>query len=212
MLTFVNPLEKLAAIRLLEFLTERKPWHRSLWGVGVVLAMEEMFEACTALGQGHLSEASLKQMAHLLQHRVGVHPAFSSAEKLFLRQQVQQLPRADGPAHFAIRHFSEHISTDYLSRWASAVAAGKFAVEHFARNVAAHMLDAGFATQYLHDLVKDKLRDPAPITLPELCEALQAEMRARPRREFEVLLAFSKVPDFPNGIPSTWLKGPEVIA
>lgn len=56
MLTSVNPLERVAVARLLEFLSNRTPWHRSLWSIGVVLAMDELFESCSALRQGHLSE------------------------------------------------------------------------------------------------------------------------------------------------------------
>lgn len=99
----VNPIETLAVVRLLEFLSDRAPWYRSLWGIGVVLAMEELYEACTALRQGHLSEASIRRMASSLQKRVGKHPAFTDAERQFLRQQIHQVPRADGAAHFGIR-------------------------------------------------------------------------------------------------------------
>lgn len=212
MLTSVNPLEKVAVVRLLEFLLERRPWCRSLWGIGVVLAMEELYEACAAMRQGHLSEASIKRMASSLQKRVGVHPAFSEAEKLFLRQQVQQVPRADGATHFGIREFSNRVSTDYLTRWGVAVAAGKFTVEHFARSVAAHLLDAGFAGQYLHDFIKARLDAPEPISLAQLCDALQAEIVASPRREFEVLLAFTTIPVLLNGVPSSWLQGAAVTA
>lgn len=212
MLTSVNPLEKVAVVRLLEFLSERKPWCRSLWGIGVALAMEELYEACAVMRQGHLSEAAIKRMASSLQKRVGVHPAFTEAEKQFLRQQVQQVPRADGAAHFGIRDLSVRVSTDYLTRWGAAVAAGRFTVEHFARSVAAHLLDAGFAGQYLHDFIKARLDVAEPISLPQLCDALQAEMSASPRREFEVLLAFTTIPVLVNGVPSSWLQGAAVTA
>lgn len=206
MLKYVNPLENLAVVRLLEFLSEKKPWYRSLWGVGVVLAMEELYEACAAMRQGHLSEASIKRITTSLQKRVGVHPAFADNEKQFLRQQLQQVPRADGTAHFGVRELSIRVSTDYLKRWGAAVAAGNFTVEHFARSVAAYLLDAGFAGQYLRDFIKARLDEPHPISLQELCEALQAEMLANPRREFEVLLTFNTVPVLPNGVPSSWLQ------
>ncbi len=212
MLAIVNPVERLAVVRLLEFLSEQKPWYRSLWGVGVVLAMEELYEACAAMQQGHLSEAAIKRMASSLQKRIGVHPAFTDAEKQFLRHQVQQVPRAGGAAHFGIRQLSAHVSTDYLTRWGKAVADGQFAVEHFARNVAAYVLDAGFAGQYLHDFIKVLLDAPTPISLPHLCDALQAEMMASPRREFEVLLAFTTIPALPNGVPISWLQGAAITA
>ncbi|WP_229493729.1 integrase [Massilia arenae] len=211
MLAHVNPLENAAVVRLLEFLSDQRPWYRSLWGIGVVLAMDELYEGCAAMRQGHLSEASVKRVAVSLQKRVGAHPAFNEAEKALLRQQVQQIPRAEGASHFGIRELSAQVSSDYLSRWGRAVASGKFTVEHFARNVAAHLLDAGFAARYLHDFVKARLDSPARISLPELCEALQAEMRASPRREFNVLLAYTTKPDLLNGIPASWLRGAAVV-
>jgi hypothetical protein len=207
----VNPLEKSAVVRLLEFLSERKPWFRSLWGVGIVLAMEELYEACTALRQGHLSEAAIKRMASSLQKRAGVHPAFTEAEKQFLRQQLHHVPRAEGVAHFGLRELSVCISSDYLTRWSRAVAAGRFTVEHFARSVAAYLLDAGFSGQYLRDFIKARLDAPESITLPQLCDALQAEMFASPHREFEVLLAFTTIPATLNGVPPSWLRGVAVI-
>ncbi|TXH00041.1 MAG: integrase [Nevskiaceae bacterium] len=212
MLTIVNSRDGLAAWRLLEFLSDRTSWQRSLWGVGVVLAMEELFEACVASKQGHLSEGAIKRMASSLQRRVGVHPAFTDAEKQFLRQQVQQIPRADGPAHFGVRELSQRVATDYLARWGRAVAANNVAVEHFSRSVAAHLLDAGFSERYLYEFIRSKIEAPVAITLPELCDALQAELAASPRREFEVLLAFAEKPDMPNGVPSSWLRGRAITA
>lgn len=210
MLTSVNPLERIAVGRLLEFLSERMPWHRSLWGVGVVLAMEELYEACVAMQQGHLSEAAIKRMASSIQRRVGMHPGFSNAEKQFLRQQVQHVPRAEGAAHFGVRDLSVRVASNYLTRWGQAVAAGRFTVEHFARSVTAYLLDTGFAGQYLHDFIKARLSAPEQISLPQLCEALQAEILASPRREFEVLLALNSIPEVPNGVPSSWLQGTAV--
>lgn len=207
MLKQVNSRDGIAAWRLLEFLSERTPWQRSLWGVGVVLAMEELFEACVASKQGHLSEGSIKRMASTLQKHVGVHPAFTDPEKLFLRQQVQQIPKPDGAAHFGLRELSERVSKDYLARWGATVAARDVEVEHFARCVAAHLLDAGFSGAYLHTFIKSKVDAPEAITLPQLCEELQGELVASPRREFEVLLAFAETPEMPNGVPIDWLSG-----
>lgn len=212
MLRSVNPLERVAVGRLLELLSDTVPWNRSLWDIGVVLAMEELFEACEAMRQGHLSEASIKRIASSLQRRVGVHPAFSEAEKAFLREQVKQVPRADGAAHFGIRELSSRVARDYLVRWRQAVEDGRYSVEHFARSVSAHLLDAGFAPQYLNDLIRTRLGGAQSISLADLCEELSAQMIASPPRTFEVLLAFTSVPEFPNGVPLDWLQGPQVPA
>lgn len=212
MLNFVNQQDNVAVLRLLEFLIDRKPWSRSLWGIGVILAMDEFYEACTASKQGHLSEGAIRRMACLLQRRVGQHPAFSKDERRFLQQQIEAVPRPDGATHFAIRELSTRVAYDYLERWGKVVAAGRFNVEHFARSVAAHLLDAGFAAPHLHNFIKGLLDSPQENTLSQICDALQAEMRGCPRRDFEVLLAFSSIPSMVNGIPPSWLQGAAVTA
>ncbi|MCC6561431.1 MAG: integrase, partial [Xanthomonadales bacterium] len=128
MLNAVNSLDRLAVGRLQEFLSERVPWHRSLWGVGVILAMDELGEACVAKRAGHLSEAAVQRMASTLQTRVGQHPAFAETEKKFLQQQLKSVPRADGVAHLGLQELSGRVASDYLSRWSRAVAAGHFHV------------------------------------------------------------------------------------
>lgn len=205
MLTSVNPLERIAVGRLQEFLAERVPWHRSLWGVGVILAMDELAEACVARREGHLSEPAVLRMAGALQARIGKHPVFADTEKKFLQQQLKSVPRAGGVSHFGIRELSERVASDYLTRWGRAVTAGNFNVEHISRSVAAFLLDAGFSAQYLHGFIKARLEAPEDISLPQLCDALHAETLTSRRREFEVLLAFKTMPQTINGVPSTWL-------
>ncbi|MGY6240220.1 integrase (plasmid) [Burkholderia ambifaria] len=207
MFNLVNQPERIALARLVEFFSDRKHWYRSLWGIGTMLSMEELFEACSVMRHGHLSEGSVKRIASSLQKRVGVHPAFTAEEKQFLRDQVQQVPRAEGVAHFAIRELSERVSTDYLARWAAAVARGEFRAEHFARHVGAHLLDMGFSSQHLRALIAGKNDAPEPVTLAELCEELQGIVRTSVPREFEVLLAFRVAPRARSGSPTVWLTG-----
>lgn len=168
--------------------------------------MEELHEGCAMLRQGHLSEGSIKRMSSTLIKRVGTDLAFRIEEKQFLQQQITQIPRADGAAHHGLKQLAKRVSSDYLDRWARIVATGTYPMELFARSVAAHLLDAGFSEQHLHDLVKSHLNSTPAISLAELCEALQAELVQQPRREFEVLVAFSKAPEFPNGVPAEWLQ------
>lgn len=212
MLQAVNPQDPIAAWRLLEFLSERTPWQRSLWGVGVVLAMDELYEACVVSKQGHLSDGAIKRIASSLQKRVGQHPAFSDLEKQHLRNLIQQIPRPESPAHFGIRDLSSRVSADYLTRWGRAIARSPVAVESFSRSVASYLLDSGFSTTHLYALVRSKIDAPERVTLSDLCEELQAELIASPVREFEVLLAYSQTPDMPNGLPSDWLRGNSITA
>lgn len=210
MIPAVNPFENLAVVRLLEFLSDRSPWNRSLWGIGVVLALDELYEACTMMAHGHLSEPSVKRIMASLNKRVGQHPGFTGPEKRLLNQHLQQVPRPDSVAHYMIRQISGIVSADYLGRWARVVATGNFNVELFARSVAGHLLDAGFSGQYLRDFINARLPHMVPFSLAQLCSELQEEMTASPLRDIEVMLAFGAVPRMRSGVPPTWLRGPAV--
>lgn len=211
MLKVVNEGDRCAVARLLELLVDHKPWHRSLWGVGIVLAMDELREACAATRQGLLSDGAVKRIASSLQKRVGVHPALSAQERQFLQQQLQQVPRVESVAHFGIAELSRHIETDCLVRWGRAAGAVTVSSERFARGVASHLLDAGFSGRYMHGVIREHLDGDNRVTLAELCNALQARMDANPCREFEVLIALASMPELPGGVPSTWLRGAAVI-
>lgn len=207
----VNSLENLAVVRLLEFLSDLSPWNRSLWGIGVVLALDELYEGCAVMAQGHLSEASIKRVISSLNKRVGLHPGFTGAEKRLLNQHLQQVPRPDSVAHYTIRQISSIVSADYLARWGRVVASGNFNVELFARSVAGHLLDAGFSGQYLRGFINTRIQGAIPFSLAQLCHDLQQEMTASPPRDFEVLLSFGAIPRLRNGVPSSWLQGPTII-
>jgi hypothetical protein len=207
MLNPVNARDTLAVGRLLEFVAPSPPWNRSLWSIGLVLGLRELHEACTAIRGGMLSEPSAKQMCTALMRRIGREPALSADEKTFLRLQISSVPRADGPAHFALAQMADLIETDYLNRCAQVTSAANFAVEHFARNVAAHLLDLGFSPKHLHKLIRAHLGSQTPVTLADLCEDLHAEVARSPLRAFEVLIAFSKFPKMNQGVPPEWLKG-----
>jgi hypothetical protein len=211
MVMFVNPLENLAVVRLLEFLSERSPWNRSLWGIGVVLALDELYEACSVMAQGHLSEASVRRVTSSLNKRVGLHPGFTGAEKRLLNQHLQQVPRPNSVGHYTIRQISSIVSVNYLTRWAKVVASGNFTIELFARSVAGHLLDAGFSAQYLHHFINARIHGAPSYSLTQLCNDLQQEMINSPPREIEVLLAFKTIPRLIRGMPSSWLQGRAVI-
>lgn len=212
MLTEVNPQDRAAVLRLQEFLSGRGPWFRSLWGIGVLLAIDELHEACAMLRQGHLSEPSVKRMAGSLHKRVGQDPAFSDVEKQFLNQQIQQIPRAEGVTHYGLRHLSSHISTDYLKRWGAVVANGQYSVERYARSVSTFLLDEGLSGEYLHELIGKLIRSADKVSIGDVCEELNVALKNNPARDFEVLLALNSVPNLTKSTSAEWLNGASVTA
>lgn len=209
MLKAVNKADEFAAGRLVELLSPHPAWHRSLWSVGLVLMLEELCEASRAHRSGTLSEGSVKRLIGNLIRMAGKDPALSNHEKAFLREQIKEVPRPEGAKWAAILQFGERIKADYLRRWARVCGAGQLSPERFARSIAAHLLDRGFSSAYLHKLTKDRLyADDAQVTLQDLCKELDEVTTANPVTEFEVLVAFG-----PSGMPVTnfptdWLRPP----
>lgn len=205
-------MDKDAAIfRLLEFLSDRAPWHRCLWGIGTVLAIEEFYEACGILRHGHLSEESVKRMASSLQKRIGVHPAISASERAFLNERIKGIPRAEGADYYAIGELGALVREQYLKRWA-AVRESDITVEKFSRHVAAYLLDEGFSAQYMYEFIRNLRNSHSNLSLSDLCEALHEEVNLRRRQDYEVLVAFRTVPKLSNGDHVSLLHGSEVVS
>lgn len=146
--------------------------------------------------------------------RAGQDPAISEQERQFLRKQLTSVPRAMSLQHYATHEVGARIDANYLERWSAAIGASHKPprVELFARSIASHLLDAGFSGQYMHRFIKNKLNEAGQFSLAQLCEALHAEMVSNPQRKFEVLLAYSALPRFPNGIPDSWRQGAQTTA
>ena len=109
MLNSVNPIDRIAAARLLEFLGPSPPWHRSLWNIGVVLELRELYEACEAASNSILSDKSVQRLVSSLLRKAGKDPALTREEKAHLREQLQQpkVPRIGSAQHHTIRRMAD---------------------------------------------------------------------------------------------------------
>lgn len=212
MLRPINHKEELAASRLLELCGANPQWYRSLWGVGIELSLHELIEACDAMRAGTLSDTSVKRLAKSIQRMAGEDPALTSKEKSTLNERLRDVPRPGGEAYYAICHLCHGIQENYLKRWADVVHSGaRHSAERFAKSLAAHLLDKGFSSAYLHQSIKAKLyEDAQEITLAELCEELQSLERTTPVRKFGVLVAFEHPPRLAGGFAHGWLNAAEI--
>ncbi|MFT3804786.1 MAG: integrase [Burkholderiaceae bacterium] len=210
MLNPVNPIDHTAAARLLEFLGPSPPWNRSLWNIGLVLELHELHEACEAFRNSILSEKSVCRLVSSFLRKAGKDPVLTREEKAHLREQLQQPkpPHVGSAQHHAIRQMADRLQRDYLMRWAQIVRGEpNYGLENFARSVAAHLLDHGFSRAHLQETVRAALRTSDSVTLAEICEQLQAEIRTNQSRQFEVLIGFQKSPRHPGGYPRGWMNG-----
>lgn len=191
----VNSNEKKSAYRLLEFFSKNTPWHRSLWGVGLPLAVYELYEAYTVMQQGHLSEGSINRMVSSLLKRFGQNPCVSQAEKQHLRILLHTPIRANSIEHYGLKSLADTISEDYLSRWEQHTSSfPNFSVELFSREVAAYLLDLGFSEQFLYHITINSIHSSDQFSLTNLCNTLQEAVLNNEPKEFKALLAFKKIP------------------
>lgn len=134
--------------RLGEFFAHRSPWHRRLWSVGTVLAIQEVIEYAEACLNGAMANTEgLKYVTATAKREVERDPgaaplkteivsclgqldvASSSKIPLAVRDELDQLVR--------------RLEPEYLGNWCTA--ATEPPVEFAARALASHLLDLGFS-------------------------------------------------------------------
>ena len=121
----VNEFENHVAARLLDFFGNRTAWHRKLWNIGLMLTLQEVSEAISAVRAGVLSEAALGFLANSAHKTVGTDPGAGTPER---RQVIQSALRGkhsvDGLDHTVIVQAEAALRSQYLAQLASAPHAG----------------------------------------------------------------------------------------
>lgn len=219
----VNICEQLICARVLDFFSSRTHWNRGLWNVGTILAIREVLEAAEAQRDGHLSEKTIKGVIttaiRLAQQDPGMGTAQERATLLGLLT-INGEPRDElqfqGLEYEAITEIVNQSAGTYLQRWSEAFAAGQQLPlpERTARAVAAHMLDAGFHSDFLHRWWTRQIRGGADIdALSDVLQKASALVN-RSEQEFTVLVAFPSPLIPPNGLlpPESWVNATDVTA
>lgn len=206
MLTAVNPVDEIAAARLVELLDPNTPWNRSLWSLSTVLTLREILEAAEANRAGILSDESVKRLGGVALRTIGKDPGVLDSEKQVLNDALKAAPRYDGLDYHTIAQLAGSIDAEYFPRWAAAFARTSVPQpERAARSIAAHLLDHGFSGEFLHTWWTDRLyKDSRQLTLAQVCELAHGELACRPLSDFEVVVAFKNAPRSASGFPLDW--------
>lgn len=200
--------------RLADFFTEEAiQWPRRLWDVGSVLALEEMCEIGAWEAHGVLSPSAADWQRKELIRIIG--PDVGLGERELRRELTQvlsgRLPEPS-PARRRLEQLVQHARDGYLERWKNALEVGPTPkVERLSRTVAAHLLDLGYSQAFLGGVVADLRRRSA--TAEESLQAA-AELARRPQMDYEVIVAFAKVPQrdtLTQGVPA-WRDKSEIAA
>jgi hypothetical protein len=159
MISPVNHYEQLVCARILDFLSSKTHWNRGLWNVGTILALQEVLEASEAQRNGHLSEKTIRAATstaiRLSEQDPGLGTDQERATLVGLLKSNGE-PRDDllyeGLEYEAIAELVQQATAIYLQNWSRVLGAGQQLPlpERTARAIAAHMLDAGFHSDFLH--------------------------------------------------------------
>jgi hypothetical protein len=219
MISEVNAYEQLICARLFDYFSSRTHWNRALWGAGTILALWEVLEASEAQDQGHLdktAKGAIVTALRLLQDDPGMgtpqeRQTLSGLLK-FDGQPRSELP-FQGLEYEAIKETIERCTPVYLERWSRAIATDRPPAERTSRAIAAHLLDLGFHSDYLHRWWTWHAKNPSDAETA-LAEVV-AEMAARSVLEetnFSVLVPFPTPLLPPAGLlpPESWIDSTRV--
>src|SRR6266481_5503883 len=217
-----TPYEQHVGARLLDFFSSRALWNRSLWTVGVVLALEEVLEAIVAQRDSHLGPPTMQEVtataARLAEHDPGLGTqAFRNTLRgiLLTNGAPRKELRFGGLDYATVQQINQEIQREYLDRWAAAITMpNPPRPERTARAIGSHMLDAGFFPDFLHRWWTLKLRyeQDTEKSLGDIVREASA-LVAIPAKHFKVLVTFhSPLQPSMKGVrpPSNWLTGEHV--
>lgn len=219
----VNIADNLTAARLLDYFSSRTPWHRSLWNAGAILALREVLEASEAHNAGHLSERSIKGAVTTALRLVKGDPGIGSADErrvltdaLTFNGAAREEILFQGMEYEQVRETLERVTPGYFERWAAALASDQPpAPERASRAIAAHLLDTGFNSNFLHRWWNYRLRIRPTDGEPFATLVAEAnELSNQPERDYEVLVPFPSELKPPKGLlpPESWLNAAQVSA
>jgi hypothetical protein len=221
MISIVNPHENLIAARLLDYFSTRTHWHRSLWNAGTILALREVLEASEAQNVGHLSERSLRgaiaTALRLVKDDPGVGDELQRNALIgaltFNGEPREEIPH-QGMEYEQIDEILQTAAPRYLERWARALAIDPPpAPERSSRAIAAHLLDQGFNSNFLHRWWTYRIRggQPEEVALSDLVSEASV-LANRAESDFSVLIPFPSELNPPRGLlpPASWMDATRV--
>lgn len=208
MLAAVNMSEELITARILEFLDWRTLWNRALWNPGLVLMLREVLEASEAVHDKVLGNDALNLAATSGIKIAASDPGVGERTTLkALQECLRPNLRFKSLDYESLEQLTNAINAHYLSSWATylGVAGVTPSVELTARAIAAHLLDLGFSSDYLHRWWTYKTAyEAAPFTLSEIVQHAH-ELAQQGSHDFEVLVAFDQITPERYGRPDGWL-------
>ncbi|MBI3664670.1 MAG: hypothetical protein HY236_00335 [Acidobacteria bacterium] len=214
----VNALPALAgydgyiAARVLDFFGPTTPWQRGLWCTGLVLTLKELLEASEAVRARVLHAEAFGYLAAQAVKLVGIDPGSGDKQQKKLIQKCLTKDLGFGGLDWlTVSKITEDIESHYLERWALALRdpTTRPYPEGDARSIAAHLLDAGFSSEFLRRWWLYKIRQKGHDPIAKLVAAAHGLAREKPQA-YKVLIVFAGVPQSRSSMPPNWIDAPSV--
>jgi len=158
--------------RLRDFFTFDSRWHRQLWNVGLVMALDELDQAIEGRHDGVLTDEAVKFLSESIKARLANDPGVGSSEQqAALVKALQSDLTAHGVPHRVIRQVTEDVRADYFTRWEAVLRdekAEKPSRERTARTLGAHLLDSGWSAAALNRWLTALQDDADELSLADL--------------------------------------------
>lgn len=203
---------QLTTARLFDSFNRRGPWHLALWTVGSALAVEEVAEYSDLTREGAFpTKDGLKYVAGSTEALIPKDAGAGAPEFRAAINKALEFPGVESDAGTrTLRHLAERVRDGYLSRWAEAARATEPpGVEASATLTAAHLLDSGFSSEFLHSWLRDLAKkDARTLHVADVFDEAALLCRA-PLSTFEVCVPFEALPEYPGAMPDGWLSSQE---
>jgi hypothetical protein len=220
MISDVNAYAQLICARLFDYFSSRTHWNRSLWGAGTILALREVLEVGEAQDQGHLSDKTTKEAIITALRLLRDDPGMGTPQEratleglLLINQEPRNELPFQGLEYEALKEIVERSSPLYLERWARAIATGRPAPERTSRAIAAHLLDMGFHSDFLHRWWTWRIRNPPDVeaSLADIVSEMSV-VASHSETQFSVLVPFPTPLQPPSGLlaPESWIDATRV--
>lgn len=203
---------ELVVARLFDFFGRRTPWHRRLWGPGLLSCLQEVEELSTIVDEIGQGADQVLGYRRYLAREVAQDAGFADPQRsqvLELLQQKQNLPPV---AVLRLRHLREQAAINYLERWSAFVAGGgSVPLERMARSLASRLLDAGFSPSGLHKWLTAVQASGKLTNLHQLIDQAQRRLEL-PVRSWNVVVPVQQIPFHGHPPPPNYLTAVEALA
>jgi hypothetical protein len=200
--------------RLLDFFGETTPWSRRLWDVGMVLALDEAWEAGEWVDRRVLSQGALDWLRRSIQREFNSECGLGGRNlRKSLGAVLDSKLELDSRERRTLRALTDHIRHSYLRSWAKSLHGDKPpSAERLARAVSSHLLGLGYSANYLHRWA-NRYRFGRYTAEAILEDAIG--LVGQPVQEYELLVPFIAAPHGPErarGLYDVkWGSKPEVM-